>query len=612
MTRKLSLFLLICLIVQPIYGAGITDAVPEVDPSYYTESNVEGTIIEHTGEERVNLFADAEKVMPLPETPTPTPEIESLPEDVVEAPKQTVPRQEEGIRGTILRIRTGYQFEDGSFDEWITGAGFLIGKDCILTTKPVAIVSQDSSLYQSIYAAKKNGYKQLGIDLSDFSTVKKSLKTYAIADEGEILCDAIDFEKADSFAVLKLEHRVNAYGTAVFASEAAQSDAKVYATDTKVTDSTYAILSADVYIREATISGERKSGTSNYIEFDGDFSGLTAGCPLVDENENVVGLITDGTAGRGSAVLFESIQKVLDAENIEYSYAGEESGKKVVSELNALIENAGQVDRTLYTQDSLSAYDLAVKNGADLLKEESPSNNRIAKAIEEINTAEKGLTVIDRSAEKRRNQIKVAVFVIILFAIAFGMTQIKKIGKDPIDLEMEKEERKEQKQIKKEEKRIQKEERRAKKAEQTEKKKPKEKKQKEKKPTEKSVTVKEENTQRNNGAGETTVLTQEQIPAGYLYRKATKEEITILGTEFLIGKHESADCQITGNDTISREHCVISKVDGLVYVEDLGSTNGTKINGKPIEKHKKILLPDGARLELSNEVFEVHLSGEES
>src|SRR5512137_2020897 len=49
------------------------------------------------------------------------------------------------------------------------------------------------------------------------------------------------------------------------------------------------------------------------------------------------------------------------------------------------------------------------------------------------------------------------------------------------------------------------------------------------------------------------------------------------------------------NDVVSGEHAVLYSAGGEVYLEDLGSTNGTTVNGQPIKKH---LLQSGDTLEI--------------
>src|SRR5262249_3588141 len=59
----------------------------------------------------------------------------------------------------------------------------------------------------------------------------------------------------------------------------------------------------------------------------------------------------------------------------------------------------------------------------------------------------------------------------------------------------------------------------------------------------------------------------------------------------------------------SKMHCVISKTEGLLFLRDLGSTNGTRVNGQRVRR--AALLPND-QLSIANYKFRVHLGpGEE-
>ena len=48
---------------------------------------------------------------------------------------------------------------------------------------------------------------------------------------------------------------------------------------------------------------------------------------------------------------------------------------------------------------------------------------------------------------------------------------------------------------------------------------------------------------------------------------------------------------------VSREHALIHREDGTLYIEDLDSTNGTRINGFQLKPHYRYRLRDGDELE---------------
>jgi pSer/pThr/pTyr-binding forkhead associated (FHA) protein len=59
-------------------------------------------------------------------------------------------------------------------------------------------------------------------------------------------------------------------------------------------------------------------------------------------------------------------------------------------------------------------------------------------------------------------------------------------------------------------------------------------------------------------------------------------KIAVKKAEFVIGRGQ--DCHLcAGSSAISRKHCVILRQDARVAVKDLGSRNGTLLNGKKIE-----------------------------
>ncbi len=56
--------------------------------------------------------------------------------------------------------------------------------------------------------------------------------------------------------------------------------------------------------------------------------------------------------------------------------------------------------------------------------------------------------------------------------------------------------------------------------------------------------------------------------------------------------------------SVSKLHCMIVKTDGLLFIRDLGSTNGTKVNGQKVTRGA--LLP-GDELAFANAKYRVHL-----
>src|SRR5213082_671280 len=57
----------------------------------------------------------------------------------------------------------------------------------------------------------------------------------------------------------------------------------------------------------------------------------------------------------------------------------------------------------------------------------------------------------------------------------------------------------------------------------------------------------------------------------------------------LVGRKEECDLRLD-HKSVSKMHCVIVKTDGLLLLRDLGSTNGTRVNGQRIRR--AALLPN--------------------
>ena len=69
--------------------------------------------------------------------------------------------------------------------------------------------------------------------------------------------------------------------------------------------------------------------------------------------------------------------------------------------------------------------------------------------------------------------------------------------------------------------------------------------------------------------------------------------------QVVLGRDPSADFQIPLT-TISRHHTRISETDGVYVIEDLGSTHGTILNGRKLQKGEKKVLRNGDILELTH------------
>ncbi|NDG83589.1 MAG: GGDEF domain-containing protein [Proteobacteria bacterium] len=75
----------------------------------------------------------------------------------------------------------------------------------------------------------------------------------------------------------------------------------------------------------------------------------------------------------------------------------------------------------------------------------------------------------------------------------------------------------------------------------------------------------------------------------------------ITSDEMTIGRDPSADIMI-GDPSISRKHAKVKRVDGGVTLEDLGSSNGTSVNGKKLESGVVVTLAKEDLIKLGNSI----------
>jgi predicted component of type VI protein secretion system len=69
----------------------------------------------------------------------------------------------------------------------------------------------------------------------------------------------------------------------------------------------------------------------------------------------------------------------------------------------------------------------------------------------------------------------------------------------------------------------------------------------------------------------------------------------------LIGRQDDCDLRLD-HKSVSKTHCVLVKTDGLLLLRDLGSTNGTRVNGTRVRR--AALLPND-KLSVANFHFRV-------
>ena len=99
------------------------------------------------------------------------------------------------------------------------------------------------------------------------------------------------------------------------------------------------------------------------------------------------------------------------------------------------------------------------------------------------------------------------------------------------------------------------------------------------------------------------------------------QEFAVTGSaHWILGRSRSCSLRLVGDATVSRQHCLIEMDNRGVWVQDLGSLNGTLVNGTKVSganrrdddathvQHSPQSLQDGDELRICNIVFAVCLS----
>jgi pSer/pThr/pTyr-binding forkhead associated (FHA) protein len=71
----------------------------------------------------------------------------------------------------------------------------------------------------------------------------------------------------------------------------------------------------------------------------------------------------------------------------------------------------------------------------------------------------------------------------------------------------------------------------------------------------------------------------------------------------LVGRKEDCDLRLD-HKSVSKQHCILVKSDGVLLVRDLGSTNGTRVNGQRI---RRAALLQNEQLSIASLKFRIHI-----
>ena len=117
-----------------------------------------------------------------------------------------------------------------------------------------------------------------------------------------------------------------------------------------------------------------------------------------------------------------------------------------------------------------------------------------------------------------------------------------------------------------------------------------------------SVPTEDGQTKYDMGNAELSPVPQKKVMT--IKRVLTGERVRITGSLFRIGrKDEGVDYVVSHNPFISSRHAEILERNGRYFIRDIGSKNGTFVNGRKLSPNKEIQISNGDLLKFANEDF---------
>lgn len=368
--------------------------------------------------------------------------------DVISAEESTLSND------SIYRIRIGYEFDDGSFDEWATGTGFLVGNKYIVTTQTLADVTTTSPLFQRIVEEKSAGYTKAGVSLSDAATTEKhiKIKVYDTAGKEKTISSSIAESGIGVIVINQPEPSI----PAVF-----EDADKLDVSEGNTFNIKYTLKSnskSDVEEVSSLISSEKEGNKESTfgLTVEEDLSNQTTlGSPVLNEQGNVVGMVMIHgdviTAIQGNVLqtfltnngisfnTASTLKNKKDKEAQEQSEKEVDSAVKsnlVTTNLEKAIADAEAVEREKYVAESLAALDEVVEKGKEVLKDEEKTQAQIDAATDNIKKSIEGLVVDDSTFIDKHKGLFYALIGVVTLGAVF--LTIKKAKQKEVDKQEEK------------------------------------------------------------------------------------------------------------------------------------------------------------------------------
>lgn len=550
-------------------------------------------------------------------------------------------------QGSIVQVVLLYQDENSIFHIIQSGSGILLDSNTVITNRQLTVLSEENKAAAGAYLTELLGQTITFVPLETEENVQVATYQIAVVIEADIYNFATcSFSSADwDVATLSLSTPMSKECAVLGDSDQVQSGKLVKVLgfpDSYCTDP-HSFQLGDLMITEG-VCVDRLGGNINHTAI---MQRGNTGGALIDEYGRVIGITTyTGTEAEiYSALPINQVKAYLDRDGVaykedmtDYAAAAEEivatdtdtanTHTTVKTDLYRTIQEAKIIceegNNGVYTEESFRALQVEYDVALNIYEDEFAEQKAIDDEMECLRNAIDGLKKVEKT-DKKFVILIVALSVVFAMLLAILVILFIKGHKKKIS-EKENEQRIKTIERDTEKNRFGKNGLEKYKRDYTE-------------SYQGSVSVMKDSTniglpsaqlyaqfdakangkkgmssnyEENTGttvlrAGEgTTVLNalvQGAIGA-YLYHSATGESIAITKEKFIIGKTgEGVDYRIDGNTNVSRRHAVITRCYDDYYIEDLGSTNCTYVNGVRIIPGNKQILETNDVIYFADEEF---------
>ena len=348
--------------------------------------------------------------------------VDSAPQTVAEA---LTGQKNDLLDADIYQIRIGYEFSDGSFDEWARGTAFLVADRYLCTAATLADTSTTSALYTAMLKERSDIYSRVGIDLSNENTAEKHIKIYVTDENGEKKdvksasvqhgLAVITLAKAESATPVVFEDSGESPAGALRIKFAGKNDDKcvVQKADAQVSaDSTEKagfVIDADTSSGNPT--GAPVYDASGYVAGMAAADGDTMTCYTVSAVETF--LTSNGISFRTASDVAKEKKETAEKQTL----AEVESAQSSVADDTALqqaVSDAEKIDRNSYTDSSVEALDAALANAEDVLNAQGHTQSQADAAVKQLVKAEKALEKAKPSVSSNLMMLASGAFAVIV------------------------------------------------------------------------------------------------------------------------------------------------------------------------------------------------------